>query len=111
MSMLSIGKVTVTTAGAIVRATVNQANPAAQVSCQSISIQALSSNAGKIYVGISTLNKSTLVGCLGILAVPTANGLPAYVVSSASIAGVKAADFRLDSDNSGEGVLIGVFVA
>lgn len=111
MSMNSIGKVTVAAAGTIVRVTVNQANPAAVVACQSLSIQALSSNTGKIYVGISTLVKSTLVGCLGVLAVPTANLLPAYVVSSVSVAGLNAADFWLDSDNSGEGVLIGYYAA
>lgn len=111
MSMLSLGKVTVAAAGTITRATVNQANPAAQISCQSISFQALSTNTGKIYVGLSSLVKATLVGGLDVIAAPTTNLLPAYVVSSLSAAGLNAADFWLDADNSGEGVLIGLYVA
>ena len=109
--MISLGKITVTTSGTIVRATSGLTNPAAVLPCQSISFQALSTNAGKIYVGLSTLVHTTLVGCLSVLAVPTTNTLPAYVVSSVSVAGVNGADYWLDADNSGEGVLIGLYVA
>lgn len=111
MSMLSLGKITVASAGTIVRTTVNQSNPAAVLGCQSISFQALSTNTGKIYVGLSSLVKATLVGGLSVLAAPTVNLFPAYVVSSLSVAGLNAADFWLDADNNGEGVLIGLYVA
>jgi hypothetical protein len=103
MSAISLGKVTVTTAGNPVRVT------ATSTPCQSISLQALSTNTGKIYVGnIQAMSKTTLVGVLGVIAVPTSNALPSASISQMSPAGLDASSFWLDADNSGEGVVVGL---
>ena len=107
----SLGKVTVTTPGTPVRATSNQGTPGAQVSCQAIAFQALSANTGKIYIGSSTMNKSTLAGVYFVLAVPTTNIVPSFSASQLSVAGLNAADFYLDADNGTEGVIISYTVA
>ena len=103
MGAISIGKVTVTTAGTPVQVT------ATSTRCQAISLQALSTNTGKIYVGnAQAMSKSTLANVLGVVAVPTANTIPSASISQQGTAGLDASSFWLDSDNSGEGVLVGL---
>lgn len=105
MSLKSLGKIAVSSAGT------PQAVSASQLLCQSISFQALSSNTGKIYIGTQGMSKSTLVGVLAVLAVPTANLLPGYSVSSIPIGSVNAAEIYLDADTSTEGVIVGYYAA
>ena len=110
--IVSLGKVTVTTAGTPVRATSTQSVPGTQISCQSIAFQALSSNTGKIYIGTSSsMSKSTYAGVVAVLAVPATNIIPGYNASQLSVAGLNVADFFLDSDNNGEGVIVSYAVA
>ncbi len=75
-------------------------------------IEVLSTNTGKIYVGIAGLNKSTLAGVLMVLPVPTANLLPTFSISlTAAANALSLTDLVVDADNSGEGVLISGIIA
>ena len=114
MAQLSFGKVTVTTAGTIVRATSTQSDPTARVGLQSIQFQALPANTGVIYIGTSAMVKSTGVGVLGIIPAPTsATAGPFGSFSVAEVlapAGLNLADFYIDSTVNGEGVIISAVV-
>ncbi len=104
MSVSSLGKVTVTSGGTPVQIT------ATKTACQAISIQALSTNTGKIYVGLSNINKTTSVGVLGVLAVPTANLIPSFNAYQPQVAGLNADAFWIDADVNGEGVIVAITV-
>lgn len=107
MAFYSIGKVTVTTAGTKVRLTANETTPGANLGAQTILIQALSGNTGKVYIGLSTLNKSTGAGVLGVLNVPPTTGdLPLLTLTAPMAPALfNAADLYLDVDTNGEGVM------
>jgi len=105
MALASFGKKTVTTAGTIVQVTTTPTN------CNQLFIQALTANTGKIYIGLSTLVKATLVGALFVLPIPTANILPVYnPVAPVADGAIDLATIWLDSDVNGEGVLISYLV-
>ena len=110
MALQSFGKVTVSAAGTIVRATSGQTDPAARVALQSIQFQALPSNTGLIYIGLSTLNKSTGAGVLAVLSAPASATTGAFASASFSEplapAGLNLADLYVDSTVNGEGVFI-----
>ena len=102
MGLKVIGKVVVASAG-----TPQKLNPTA-VSAQGILVQALSANTGKIFVGDSTLNKTTLVGCYAVLAVPTANVIPSFSATQQSPGGLDPSLIFIDADNTNDGVLVSV---
>lgn len=73
--------------------------------------QALSTNTGKVYIGLATLNRGTLAGVAAVLPVPTANFLPSFGISlTIAPAGVDLASLYLDVDNGGEGALLTLLV-
>jgi hypothetical protein len=73
--------------------------------------QALPANTGNIYVGLSTLNRSTLADVAAILAIPTVNLLPSFGISlTLSPAGVDLSSLYLDSDVLGDGALVTLLV-
>jgi hypothetical protein len=75
-------------------------------------IQALAGNTGKIYIGLSTMVKSTLVGVLVVLPVPTANLIPTFSVSLTEAANaLSLSDLWIDADTNGEGVTVSGVVA
>ena len=78
--LLPIGKFT-TTAGTPKRLTSTQSDPTAPFPCHGVLIQVLSTNAGKVYVGDSSLNKSAMSGVHATLPVPTANSLPSFTAA------------------------------
>lgn len=104
MPISSIGKVTVSTAGTPVQVT------STITDCQAISIQALAANTGKIYVGLKNMNKTTLVGVVAVLAVPTTNIIPSFNAYQPQIAGLNADAFYVDADVSSEGVLVAFLI-
>lgn len=74
-------------------------------------MQALKSNAGAVYIGTSVMNKGTLVGCAGVLAIPTTNSIPSMGISNTLIpAGVDMDVLYVDADNANEGLLLTVLV-
>lgn len=75
-------------------------------------IQALSTNVGKVYIGLSTLNKSTLAGVIVTLPVPTTNLLPSFSCSLTEGANaLPLDDLYIDADNANDGVTISGVVA
>ena len=109
----SLGKVTVATSGILVRASNNETVPTDRVPCQSILFEQFPGNTGKIYIcDRSTADKATGTGVLAILAPPTTNGYPSAGVGVPTApAALNAADFWIDAEISGEGVLISVVKA
>jgi hypothetical protein len=117
-SLFATGKVTVTTSGTPVQIPTLPAvvtgplGPQGLTTVHAFIIQALSGNAGKIYIGLSGMSKSSLVGVLVVLPVPTANLIPTFSVSLTEAANaLSLTDLWFDADNSGEGVTISGVVA
>ena len=84
------------------------------VNCNAIYFQPFSSNTGKIYVGRSNLNKSTLAGCLRVLLPPPAT--PTFLDSwnpqgRTSMGPMDLSTVYVDADNSGDGVLVSYLIA
>ncbi len=101
MAVTPLGKVTVTTAGTPVRVT------STRTGAQAILVQAVSTNTGKIYVGNSSLNKSTLAGVYFVIPAASASDIPSFEFSiPLSPAGLNAADIYLDADNNGEAAIV-----
>jgi hypothetical protein len=82
---------------------------------QSVKLQALPSNTGKIYVGFSGLVKATYANCLGTIAAPSdpiKGPFPSESYSMPFIPnGLDLSDLYIDADNSGEGVIVAVAYA
>lgn len=73
--------------------------------------QALPTNSGKVYIGTQGMNKTTLVGVLVVLAIPSDNQIPAFSLAVTHAANaIPLADLRVDADVAGEGVLISALV-
>lgn len=108
--LVSLGRTLVMVAGTPQRVVAPVSlNPA---TVHAVVIQVLPSNTGKVYVGVSGLNKTTLAGVLSVLAVPTANMLPAFSISITHAANaIPVTDLYIDVDTGGEGVLISALVA
>ncbi len=103
MALKSFGKVTVTTAGTPVRATLNEGTPASRVGLQSFTVSALSANAGaNVYVGSSAMVKATLVGVYAI--VPKGTSASFSILNSP--AGLNLADIYLDGDSNSDAALV-----
>ncbi len=113
VQQLSLGKVTVVTAGTPVQVdlTVLPADNRQSPRVHAYIVQALSANVGKVYIGTLGMNKSTLAGVLAVLPIPTANLVPTLSVSVAQAAnGLNLSDLWFDADTSGEGVLVSCLV-
>lgn len=101
MPNMSLGKITVSSAGTPVQAT------GTSTPVHSYLVQALSTNTGKIYIGNSTMSKTTLVGVFAVLAPPSTNLIPSFASAVSTIAArFDLSQVWVDADNSGEGVLI-----
>ena len=72
-----------------------------------IRIQAWHANLGKVFIGLSGMNKATGAGVIALLPAPSAAVLPAYeaVIVNAAAA-FNLADIWLDVDTGGEGVVV-----
>ncbi len=110
--ILPLGKVAVVTPGTPVPLVTSVASlPGSNYKVHAVLVQALHSNVGKVFIGTATLTKSTFVGVLGQLAVPTANSIPAWSASlTLAPGGISLQDLRLDADNAGEGAIVSVLV-
>jgi hypothetical protein len=101
MAVKSLGKITVTTGGTPVQVSTTR------VGANSIMFQQIPGNTGKMYIGDSTLVKATLVGVHAVLPIPTTNILPSYTATIVEApAGLNAAEFWVDAEVNGEGVLV-----
>lgn len=111
MPLSPIAKFTVTP-GTPVRLSSTQPRPAEKFAVHGVMVQALYNNTGKIFVGDSTLNKSTMVGVHAVLAIPTANTIPSFTAAlTAAPNSVNLSDLYIDGDVAGEGVTVSVLIA
>ena len=102
----SLGKVT-TTAGTPIRLTTNESVPGTRYAAHSFLVEALSSNTGAIYVGTSTMNRTTLAGVFAVIPPPTANNFPSFTATvSYSANHFNLAEIYLDVATSAEGALV-----
>lgn len=113
MATLSLGKVTVSSPGNPVQATINQPRPADRYPVNGYMCQSLPTNTGLVYIGLKNMNKATLVGVLGILPVPTPNAmsvplvLPTFSASAGAVPVVDDMTFiYVDADIAGNGCII-----
>jgi hypothetical protein len=85
-----------------------------QTNCNAIYFEVLPTNTGKIYIGLSNLVSSTLVGALRVLLPPPANPqfLDSWYAQGRTAMGpIDASTIFIDSDNANEGVMISYLVA
>ena len=107
----AIGKLTVATPGTPVRATVNNANPAETVRIHGFLFQAPRSNVGIVYIGKEDMDRTTLVGVLGMLAIPTDNSLPSFSAAlTISPNGLMQEELYVDADEAGDGAILTILV-
>lgn len=113
MSVLSLGRITVASAGTPVQATANQASPASRLGAHSILFQRnITTETGRIYIQMGEFPVGTFVNTVGVLAPPSANTLAGFSITIVQAAsGFNAADFWVDAENNGEGCIISIIRA
>ena len=108
MPLQSLGKITITAAGTPVRATNNQTVPSAGLKVQSFAVFALSTNGGaNMYIGnVSTMNKSTGVGVVGVVPKGT------WVAFGVDFApnGLDVSQIYLDGDSNSDAAIVAAVV-
>ena len=97
------GLVTVDNSGTKVRATKNQADPTADYPVHSYRIVAKETNTGQIFIGDSTLDKSTGAGIMAVLPKPTVSNIP-QLKGTASYE--KLNELWIDAEKDGDGVYV-----
>jgi len=109
--MFALGPVKVATPGTPVQ--LPSLPPPQPSSVNALSLVALPTNTGKIYIGVSGMNKGTLVGVIDVLPPASASAIPSFSLSGSAMAanGVLITQFYIDADNATEGVLVSALVA
>ena len=109
----SLGEVTVSSPGVLARATANQTDPTARVAAQMMDFQVLPTNAGVVRICLAgadmsgTSSNELLLQRLPKPASSTTGPFTVYRVGVWNIpSGLNAADFYVDADTPGDGVLI-----
>jgi hypothetical protein len=109
MALKSFGRITVAVPDTAVQATVNEPAQADRFSVHSVMFERDDPNdTGLVYIGTSAaMNRTTLVGVIAILAVPTTNFLPVFTATITHMPdGVNVNEFWVDADEAGDSVLI-----
>jgi hypothetical protein len=107
----SFGKL-LPTPGTPLRATSNLAPPSDRMSVHGVLIQALPTNTGRVYIGKSTLLRATFVDCYAILPAPAGAALPSFSTAlTLAPNAVNVADFWVDVDQPGDGVIVTALIA
>jgi hypothetical protein len=110
--LMPIATITVAVPGTPVRLTSTQANPAEKFSCHGVLVQAMPFNTGRVYIGRSTMDKTTLADLFAVLAIPTDHTIPSFTAAlTLSPNAINMADLYLDADIALEGALVSVLVA
>ena len=115
-ALIGCGKTLVPVVGTPVRVSVPPeiAGPAAHglSGVHAILVGALSTNTGKVYIGVAGLDRVALTRVLVVLPIPTANLLPTFSISvSAAANALSLSDLWIDVDVAGEGVLVSAVVS
>lgn len=104
-------RVVVPMGGTPVQITTGIANPI-QDKVHAILIQALKGNTGNVYIGDSSINRTTESGVYATLSIPTSNFIPSFTAAIVGApAGIALKDFYIDADVNNEGVKITVLVS
>lgn len=116
MPVIIVGKLSVAVAGTPQKVTDFQAYKDALsevklsqqfLTVQAVLFQAWKANTGVVYIGKSSLNKTTGVGMAATLAAPTTTSIPSFGASNhLAPAGIDLSAFYLDADVSGEGPIM-----
>lgn len=86
-------------------------NDPTKFSCHAALFQARPGNTGNVYIGTSNMVRATLVGVAAVLAIPTANSIPAFSIAlTLAPAGVDLSELYVDADVADEGVLLTLLV-
>ncbi len=113
MAAKSFGRITVASPDTAIQATVNESVPSTRFSVHSLMFERDDPNdTGLVYIGTSaSMNRTTLVGVVAILAVPTDNFLPVFTVTITHMPdGINANEYFIDADVAGDSVLISAIV-
>ena len=109
----SLGEVTATS-GTPERLTKNQSDPTARYAVHGFQVEALDDNVGKVYIGDreGMLTVSPRTGLIKVLPAPATGVIPSWsVTKTAQPAGFNMANYWVDVENTGEGVLVTALVA
>jgi len=105
----SLGKITVTTPGTPVRATINRDDPTANYYVHGYAIQRLKDNVGDIYVSLSPTDDRV---ALSRLLCRLDEGQPNFSAGiGIELNGTNMADVYIDADEPGDGVTIAVLIS
>lgn len=116
MPMIIVGKLAVTAAGTPQRVTDFQAYRDALaavklsssfLTVQAVLFQAWKFNTGQVYLGASTMNKTTGVGMAAVLAAPSSSSIASFGASNhLAPAGIDLSALYVDVDTNGEGPIM-----
>ncbi len=101
----SLGRVT-TTAGALVRLTNAAVTPTQRQPAHSFLVQTIESNTGRVFL-YDRAGGTKAMGVLAVLAIPTANSIPAFNATvSSTVASFDLSNIWIDVEVGGEGVYV-----
>ena len=101
------------TPGTPLRATQNITPlPGQRYAVHGVMLQALPTNVGKVYIGKQTLNRAAYSDLYAVLAIPAGAALPSFSTAlTLAPNAINLADFWVDVDTAGDGVIVTVLVA
>jgi hypothetical protein len=100
------------TPGAPLRATTNLTPPGDRLNVHGVLIQALPTNVGRVYIGKQTLNRAAFTDLYAVLPIPAGAALPSFSTAlTLAPNAINVADFWIDVDSAGDGVLVTALVA
>lgn len=108
MTLVSLGKVACVTPGTPVPLT---ADPTIMV--HKIVFSQVPGGTGATYVGLLSMVKATLVGCLRVIkkSVTTDSVLDHFVIGCAKANPLRLADYAIDADTAADGLLVSYVLA
>ncbi len=106
--LVSLGKITVVSAGTPVALSAG-----VTVNVNTLFIQAINTNTGLTYVGLASMVRGTFSNVLRVIGKPSTTGnIPDWTVGSfVSVSAIDLKALFIDSDVSGEGVLVSYLAA
>lgn len=102
---------TVPVPGTPIRVTSLEPDPSASQGCHAVLMEALPTNAGRVWIGTSQLNVVARIGVFSYLAVPTLNFAPSFSAAlTLSPGGIQLRDLYVDAEQANDGVIITILV-
>ena len=109
--MKALGPLIVPVPGTPVAAQTLLRQPTQTQMIHGVMFEVLPGNTGKVYIGTSEMNKTTLANCFAWLGVPTDTQSPTFS-AALTIApnGLRVNDYFIDADVADDGVLVTILV-